>query len=141
MVGLASGAALGASVVFYRGAALSLEYTESVLVAAAYTLTIALIVQTIGMGALIYRKEAATFLAIAKHWKGSLAVGIAGILASIAWFTAFTMHNAAHVRALGQIELVFTFLVSVVIFKEKTNLLEFGGIFFIIVAVVMLVLP
>ena len=139
-VGLASGSALGSSVVFYRGAALSLEYDGPLFVAAAYTLVVALVIQSLAMGIWIFLKERATFGLIKEYWKSSLAVGVAGILASIAWFTAFTMHNVAEVRALGQLELVFTFLFSVFIFREKTNLSEFGGIFFIMIGVMTLIL-
>ena len=139
-IGLASGSALGSSVVFYRGAALSLEYDGPLFMAAAYTLVVALLIQTSVMGIWIFVKESATFGVIRDYWKSSLAVGIAGILASIAWFTAFTMHNAAEVRALGQVELVFTFLFSVFIFREKTNLSEFGGICFIMIGVLTLIL-
>ena len=139
-LGLASGGALGASVVFYRGAALSLDYQGPLFVAAAFTLVVALAFQTFAMGAWIFLKESGTFEKIKKHWKSSFAVGVAGILASIAWFTAFTIHSAAEVRALGQIELVFTFLFSVFFFKEKTTLAEFAGIFFIMLGVLALIL-
>ena len=138
LVGLSSGAALGASVVFYRGAALSLEYSGPIFVAAAFTLLIALAFQTFVMGVWILSKEPSTFSHIRQYWSGSLSVGVAGILASICWFTAFTMHNAAEVRALGQIELVFTFLFSLFVFKEKTTVIEFWGIFLIMVGVFIL---
>ncbi|GBF25897.1 hypothetical protein MnTg02_00933 [bacterium MnTg02] len=70
----------------------------------------------------------------------SLAVGLAGVLASIAWFTAFTMQNAAYVRALGQVELVFTFIASVFLFREKTSWLEVLGILFVVAAILILIL-
>ena len=140
VVGLLSGAALGASVVFYRGAALSLDYHGPIFVVAAFTLLIALAFQTLFMGFWIFLRERVTFSHIKKHWKRSLSVGVAGVLASVAWFTAFTMHNAAEVRALGQIELVFTFLFSLFIFKEKTSFLEFCGILLIMIGVLTLIL-
>jgi drug/metabolite transporter (DMT)-like permease len=69
-----------------------------------------------------------------------MAVGIAGMVASAAWFTAFTIQNAAYVRALGQIELVFTFIVSVFFFKEKSNRMEVFGIGAIIAGILILLL-
>ena len=66
--------------------------------------------------------------------------GVAGVLASICWFTAFTLQNAAYVRALGQIELIFTFIASVLIFKEKTSPLEYTGIFLIAIAIIILLI-
>ena len=69
----------------------------------------------------------------------ALAVGVAGVFASIAWFTAFTMENAAHVRALGQIELVFTFIASVFIFRERTNPVEVLGIAPMVTVILILI--
>ena len=67
LVGLSSGAALGASVVFYRGAALSLEYAGPIFVAAAFTL-LALAFQTCVMGVWILLKEPSTFSHIRHYW-------------------------------------------------------------------------
>ena len=50
-------------------------------------------------------------------------VGISGGLASIGWFSAFTLQNATYVRALGQVELLFTFAVTLLFFREKISLL------------------
>ena len=62
------------------------------------------------------------------------------MLASIAWFTAFTLQNAAYVRALGQIELLFTFFISVVVFREKTTRIEIFGILLVAAAILLLLL-
>ena len=44
-------------------------------------------------------------LADARRWSG-----VTGMLGSLGWFVAFTLQNAAYVRALGQVELVFSVL-------------------------------
>ncbi len=139
LIGLASGAFLGGSVVFYRGAALSLGY-DNVVMAASFTLAISVVIQTVIMGAYLAWKVPGTLRDVLVHWRWSLAVGIAGMLASAAWFTAFTMQNAAYVRALGQIELVFTFIVSVFFFRERTSRVEVLGIVLIAAAILLLVL-
>ena len=139
LIGLASGAFLGASVVFYRGAALALGH-DGVVMAAAYTLAVAVVIQTVIMGAYLAVKEPATLRAVFVHWRWSLAVGVAGALASACWFTAFTMENAAYVRALGQIELVFTFTASVFFFREKTNRIEVVGIALVVAGILVLIL-
>ena len=64
----------------------------------------------------------------------------AGVLASVCWFTAFTLENAAHVRAVGQIELIFTFIASVFFFGEKSNRAEIFGIVLVAAGIVMLLL-
>ncbi|MCK5622246.1 MAG: EamA family transporter, partial [Alphaproteobacteria bacterium] len=139
LIGLASGAFLGASVVFFRGAALSLGH-DGFVMAAAYTLAIAVVFQTVIMGAWLAWKEPATLKDVVVEWRWSLAVGIAGVLASIGWFTAFTLENASYVRAVGQIELIFTFAASIFFFREKTNRKEVLGILLVAAGIVMLIL-
>ncbi|HBT42590.1 MAG TPA: hypothetical protein DEB21_11380 [Rhodospirillaceae bacterium] len=139
VIGLVCGAFLGASVVFFRGAALSLKW-DDLAMTVAYTLAVSLVIQTIAMGAYLAWKEAPTLKAVFVHWKWSAAVGAVGMAGSVAWFLAFTMQNAAYVRALGQIELVFTFAASIFFFKEKVARLEVIGIALIILAILLLIL-
>ena len=139
LIGLASGAFLGASVVFFRGAALSLDY-DGFVMAAAFTLALALVFQTVVMGLWLAWKEPATLRAVIVEWRWSLAVGIAGMLASVGWFTAFTLENASYVRAVGQVELIFTFVASIFFFREKTNRKEVLGILLVAAGIVLLIL-
>lgn len=139
MIGLLCGACLGASVVFFRGAALALG-TGEVVMRAAFALAVSLVMQTMIMGAYLLLREPGQMTAIFRHWRPSLAVGVAGFLASVGWFTAFTLQNAAYVRALGQVELIFTFVASVVWFKERTTPLELCGIALILAAILLLIL-
>ena len=139
LIGLTCGAFLGASVVFFRAASLSLNY-DGTIMAAGFTLAVSIIFQTAIMGIYLFIKERSTLSAVFHHWPWSLAVGIAGVLASIGWFTAFTLQNGAYVRALGQIELVFTFLVSTLFFRERFTRLEVIGILLIILGIVILML-
>jgi len=139
IIGLVCGAFLGASVVLFRGGALSLG-GDGFIMQAAFTLAVSVVMQTIMMGLYMAARERDQLKAVFVHWRPSLSVGIAGALASIGWFTAFTMQNAAYVRALGQIELIFTFIASVVFFREKINRLEFIGIALVGGGILILVL-
>jgi drug/metabolite transporter (DMT)-like permease len=139
LVGLVCGAFLGASVVFFRGATLALEDGD-VLIRASLSLSVALVMQTIMMGAYLLLREPGQMGLVFRHWKPASAVGVAGFLGSIGWFTAFTLQNAAYVRAVGQIELIFTFIASILFFKEKTSPMELGGVALILVAIVAIVL-
>ena len=67
-------------------------------------------------------------------------VGLTSMLGSVGWFTAMTLQNAAYVRALGQVELIFTFLTSIIIFKEHISKFEIYGILLIIGGVVLLLI-
>ncbi len=139
LVGLICGAFLGASVVFFRGATLALEDGD-VLIRASFSLAVALVMQTVMMGGYLLLREPGQMQLVFRHWKPAGAVGIAGFLGSMGWFTAFTLQNAAYVRAVGQIELIFTFIASIVFFKEKTSPTELAGIALIMVAIVAIML-
>jgi len=139
LIGLVCGAFLGASVVFFRGGALSLG-GDGFIMQAAFTLAVSVVLQTIIMSVYLALRERDQLKAVLVHWRPSLSVGVAGVLASIGWFSAFTLQNAAYVRALGQIELIFTFFVSAMFFKEKINRLEFIGILLVGGGIVVLVL-
>ena len=138
LIGLACGAALGASVVFFRGAALSLG-GEGFLMQAAMALAVAVVIQSVAMGIYLAIREPGQIKAVLVHWRPSLSVGVAGALASILWFSAFTLQNAAYVRALGQIELVFTILVSAIFFREKIKSMELVGVVFIVGGILILI--
>ena len=138
-IGIVSGAFLGASVVLFRGAALSLEY-DGFLMAAAYTLTVSLVIQTVAMGLYLAWREPRTLIDVLVHWKWSAAVGVAGVLASIGWFTGFTLENGAYVRALGQVELVFAFVASYLLFKERSTRIELVGVLLIVASILILLL-
>ena len=51
-----------------------------------------------------------------------------------------TLQNAAIVRAVGQVELIFTFLTSVLIFREKINRYEVFGTLLIVGGILVLLL-
>ena len=123
--------------VFFRGAALALEY-DGFIMAAAYTLAISVVTQTVIMGIYLLWREPGQMRAVLVNWKLAGAVGVAGVLGSVAWFTAFTLENAALVRAVGQIELVFTFIASAVFFREKSTRLEIMGILLVIAGILLI---
>ena len=124
---------------FYRGATLSLNYDGPVM-AAAYTLAVSVMFQTVLMGLFLAVRERQTLIEVLINWRWSLAVGICGVLGSIGWFTAFAMQNAAYVRALGQIELVFTFIATVLFFRERISRTEVLGIALVVAGIIILVL-
>ena len=139
LIGLACAAWLGMSVVLFRAASLSLNL-DSFMVAAAFTLLIVLIMQIAIMTVLIGLREPTQLSRVMTHWRPAMLVGISGGLASIGWFSAFTLQNATYVRALGQIELIFTFVVTLLFFREKVARAEIAGILLIIAAIIIILL-
>jgi drug/metabolite transporter (DMT)-like permease len=135
MIGMASGAAFGISAVAYRSASLSLDAPNFV-VQAAVTLAFVTVFQSVVMIAWMVLREPAEFGRIARAFWPSLLVGMAGITASACWFMAMTIQNVAYVRALGQVELVFTFMASVLFFRETVTRLEVAGTLLIVAGIV-----
>jgi len=138
-LGLACGLFLGLSSVLFRGAALSLD-DSSLLMRSSFTLVAATLVQTVILVVWLGRFQPTQLTKTLRLWPTCIGIGFTGFVASICWFTAFTITHVAYVRALGQIELVFTFLASVFMFKEKVSKAEVIGVIVLTGAIVTLVL-
>ena len=75
---------------------------------------------------------------MATAWRVSLVAGAAGALASIGWFTAFALTTAANVRTLGMVEVVFSYLVSHRLLREKLQPRERGGLLLVCIGLLAL---
>lgn len=139
LIGLGSGMMFGIAAVAFRAASLALD-GPGFLMQAATTLLVVIIAQTLVMLAWMVWREPAEIGRVLRAWKPSLIVGAAGASASFGWFTALTLQQASYVKALGQIELIFTFASSVFIFRESINRLEVIGCLLITGGILVLVL-
>lgn len=137
LIGLASGALFGIAAVSFRGASLALE-DGNFLIRASLTLAIATTLQTALMWIWMAWREPGEVTRVIRDWKLTGLASLTGMLGSLGWFTAMTLTNVAYVRALGQIELVFTFLASWLIFKERSTLREIAGIVLVVAGIVLL---
>lgn len=138
-IGLICATFLGASVVFFRAASLSLGL-DDFLLSASFTLFVVLVLQTLIMGVGMWIRDRDNLAKVFIHWRPAVAVGVSGGLTSIGWFTAFTLQNATYVRALGQIELLFTFIATVFFFREKILRGELLGIALITASIILILL-
>jgi drug/metabolite transporter (DMT)-like permease len=137
LIGLASGTAFGVSAVAYRAASLSLG-GPNFMMQAAVTLAFVIAFQTAIMLLWMLWKDRAEIGRIGKAWKLSLFTGLVGASASFGWFTAMTIEQAAVVKSLAQIEMIFTFAASVFFFKERINRLEVIGCALIVGGILVL---
>ena len=135
-----SGFFLALCVVYFRAAALSLNNFESNFEKALSTLFFGLFVQTIVLTIYIFIFEKNQFTKLYKNKFESLLAGIAGFLATISWFYAFTLVQSSFVRALGQVEIIFSFISSRYYFKEKIKLNEIIGVIIFIIGILILLL-
>jgi drug/metabolite transporter (DMT)-like permease len=125
-LGLRAGAFFAVSAVSYRGATLCIA-SDSALFRAAAALAAVTLFQSIAMGLWLGWREPGEVARVARAWKATLPVGVAGLLGSLGWFLAFALMNAACVRSLGQAELIFSLAVSVLLIRERVSLPELAG--------------
>jgi drug/metabolite transporter (DMT)-like permease len=137
LLGIASGAGFAIAAVEIRAASLSLPPVGA-FVQAAMTLAVTTWLQTILMAVYLAWREPLQLRLAVTTWRASGAVGLMSVVGSAGWFTAMTLQNAAYVRTLGQVELVFTYLVSRLVFGERTSRTEIAGILLIVAGVVLL---
>ncbi|NRQ13384.1 DMT family transporter [Ensifer sesbaniae] len=142
-IGLLSGTFFGLSAVSYRSASLALAPSlpaPDYMMQASYTLGFVILLQTVIMLTWIVLRERDELPRIAAAWKPAFVVGFVGASASFGWFMAMTLQQAAVVKVVAQVEMLFTFASSFFIFREWINRLELFGCLLIVLGVVMLVL-
>lgn len=138
-MGLAAGGLFAVSAICYRGATLELE-PAPFLLRAVLALATATFLQSLLMGFWLALRERGEIGRVLKGWRVTGLVGITGLLGSLGWFAAFALQNAAYVRALGQVEVIFTLLFSVLWFRERLGPREIAGILLVSLSVIFLVL-
>lgn len=111
LLGLACGLSFTFATVGYRGALLALSPTPRLL-AAATSLTIALVMQTAALGLWLLAREPGIAGKLARLWRESLPAGFLGAFASYCWNLALSLTSATNVRTVGLVELFFGYLVS-----------------------------
>ena len=137
LYGLASGAIFGLAAVSYRTASLSIT-GSGFLMQASVTLFWAVLFQTAILLAFMGLKQRGELKAVFVHWRPGLLVGCVGASASFLWFAAMTLQQAAIVKALAQVEMIFTYAATIFIFRENVNKAEIIGCLLIIAGIIAL---
>lgn len=137
--GLLAGGMYGLSAVCFRGASMALGDGPALL-RAAVSLSCVLVFQSLAIGVWLKLREPGELRRLVGAWRTCALVGLAGMLASLGWFTAMTMTNAALVRAVGQVEIIFTIATSYFFFRETINAREFAGLAVLTASIVALIL-
>ena len=138
VLGLSAGACFALSAIGYRGAILSLHDPNFVM-AATFTVTIGLAIQTMLLTTWLMLRDRAVLEAIFRAWRPSLFAGFTGALASQFWFLGFATATAASVRTLALVEVLFAQAISHFVFKQPVSAREGLGIVLIVVGVALLV--
>jgi uncharacterized membrane protein len=136
LIGIASGGVFAVSAVSFRAGSLALEH-PSFAMAAGYTVVFATVLQTALLTAYLRWREPEQIGLVFRHWRLASLPSIAGVIGTVCWLTALTLQNVAYVRTLGLIELVFTFMISVLAFRERPARNEVLGVALLVAGIVL----
>ena len=139
LCGFGAGTGFALTSIFVKSANQALDHPDPVL-RALVTLCAANILQTLMQGGWLAWREPEQFRAVFRSWRDSLPVGALSACGSACWFTGFALAPVAMVRALGQVEIVFTLLFSRFYLKEVLKRQEVLGALAIVGGVVLLLL-
>ena len=139
MLGVLAGGLFGLSAIGYRGATLEIANPDPLFRATA-ALAMATSFQALAMALWLRWREPGEISLVLGSWRATALVGLTGVLGSLGWFTAFALQNAAYVRSLGQIELIYSILVSALIFRERPRAAEVVGMALLAASIVAIVL-
>ena len=137
-MGLVSATFFAFAAVGFRGAVTRLE-TPSIAMSATTTLVAGLAVQTTVLLVWLALFDRAGLKAILALWRASLLAGFMGALASQLWFVAFALTDAARVRTLALVEVLFAQAASLKLFRERPSPREWLGMALIVAAAAILI--
>ncbi|MCB2002865.1 MAG: hypothetical protein KDH91_21995 [Rhodoferax sp.] len=89
---------------------------------------LAQLLQTVLLGGWLWLRQPGIMAAIGRAWRLSTVAGAMGAMASIGWMTATALRPAVDVRTLGLVEVLFSYLVSRRLFREKISRKELAGL-------------
>ena len=137
-LGLASGFLFAVSGVSYRGASLSLDLSDPI-ARAGLTLAAVTAMQTVALLVWLRWRDPGQVSAVWSARRVAVWVGLMSMAGSFCWFLAFTLQNAAFVKAVGQVELIFGVMASVLVFREAVSGREWVGMAVLLVSILMLI--
>ncbi|WP_170595330.1 EamA family transporter [Ruegeria arenilitoris] len=137
-LGLGSGVLFAFSAVSYRGASLQLGDGEAWF-RALVTLAVVVSIQFLSMALWLVWRDRAELRAVWDTRRTGVFVGLTSLGGSFCWFWAFSLQNAAYVKALGQVELIFSLMASVLVFRETVTRREIMGMVLLGLSILILV--
>lgn len=134
-IGLACGSSFALTSLYVREA--SHELDLPFVYGAAWVLFWVILVQTIALSIFIGVKNPKVFGQLRAHPGLTVATSLTSCIGSIGWFTAMALQHVAYVKTLGQIEVLFTILLSIFWLKQPVKKHEVWGLLLISTAAVM----
>jgi drug/metabolite transporter (DMT)-like permease len=136
LCGLGAGFCFALTSIFVKRATFAVATTDKVL-AALITLVAVLALQLVMQGGYVLLRERDQIPKVFRTWRVSGQVGLLAALGSACWFTGFATAPVALVRAIGQIEVIFTLGFGRFYLKEALQRSEFAGLLLVAAGVVV----
>jgi len=138
-LGLFSGLIFSIGAISAKGA-MNLLTADHVILKAIFSLTIALIIQTIILIPISLFKNKQDLVNIFQKPILPIVIGFCSALGTVCWFFAFALIHTAYVKTVGQIEFILSIFVSLFIFKEKILKNEYIGMLLILLGCLLLII-
>ncbi len=139
LCGLGAGLLFGFATVFIKFANLALPDPNPT-IRALFGLVVANTMQIGMQGAYLLWREPAELKKAFTSWRSSMWVGTLSGCGSACWFTGFAIAPIAMVRAVGQVEVVFTLLFSRFYLKEVLKPGDVAGLALVVLGVLLVIL-
>jgi drug/metabolite transporter (DMT)-like permease len=139
MLGIASGFFFALTSVLVKAANQELPGDDPIL-RALVTLVVTNLLQTVMQGGWLLAREPDQVAPVFRTWRSSAQVGALSACGSACWFTGFALAPVALVRAVGQVEILFTLLFSRFFLGENPTRTEVAGALTVVLGVVLVLL-
>lgn len=139
LLGIGAGFCFAVCAVFIKAANMALPGTD-VILNALICLVVINSMQTVMQGGYLLLREPAEVLRVFASWRDSVWVGALSAAGSGCWFSAFALAPVALVRAVGQVEIIFTLLVSRFYLRESVKTQDRVGALVVVAGVVLVLL-
>ena len=139
LCGISAGFLFALTAIFVKRATFELG-TEDKVHAALITLVAVLFLQLLMQGSYVIWREREQVTKIITNWRVAGQVGLLAALGSACWFTGFATAPVALVRAVGQVEVIFTLFFGRFYLNEKLARSEVTGLLLVGAGVVLALL-
>jgi drug/metabolite transporter (DMT)-like permease len=139
LCGLGAGCVFAFTTVFIKLANQALT-GDSLVVRALFSLVVTNTLQIMMQGAWLAWREPRELRKAFTSWRHAMWVGTLSGCGSACWFTGFAIANVAMVRAVGQVEILFTLLFSRFYLKELLKRSDIAGLVLVVSGVLMVII-
>ncbi len=138
LIGIGSGLSFAITSLLVREASLELSMLPT-LHRAAWVLISVIGFQCIGMLLYLSLFSRQTLVAMWQRLGLTFRVSFCSFMASLGWFSAMSMMSVPVVKTLGQVEILFSMLISAYFFKEKLARAEHWGLGLVVIAAILVI--